>query len=842
MLKQFLLITCGFFFVVKIDAQCTNLITNGDFTNAQTSWNYGFPPSPATGGLFFTGGNLLIWVDNDGNLYPGSVFIVNTTSFSLFTGQSYNFSVDLKLTNPNETSACNFKWVLLDNSNLIVQTIGNTFTTGGNGASGIITLPNNNIYTNYPFTFNVGFASGTYRLALVWESFEDGVGKDLTIDNISLTPVPNIQLALSSTPDYCNNNGTATVVATGGAAPLTYSWNTSPIQTLATSIDLSNDTYTITVTDASGCFKTDSILVTGQDGLELSLTSTSVNCITNFGTAAVTVTGGSPSYTYLWSDGGTNSTISVPNSGTYSVLVTDNFGCSVADSVVVDPAIIPSSIASSNGPVCEGETLILSASNSSVTGSTFNWSGPNGFTSLVQNPIISNPTLLESGTYILTVSANACSSTSSINVVVKQKPLTIVSSNSPVCSGESLNLVSTTCQIVGSTYHWTGPNNYSSFNQSSSILNSAENHSGDYTILVEANGCSFINTINVEVNEKPETIATSNSPICEGETLDLNATGNTISGAVFNWTGPLSFVSAIQNNTISSPSVLNSGIYTVTTSANGCTNSSEILVEVLMVPVIEFTADILSGCQPLIVHFSNYTTPISSSVLWSFGDGTTSTITGVVSHTFTEVGDFDISLTSTSSGCTNTKNELQMIHVDAVASANFRVSDSTVTIFNPTFDFINLSSNSNSYEWNFGDDSFSNIVNPSHDYQPNPGSYDVQLIANNIGNCPDTTMISIMVVEPLVFYVPNTFTPDNDKYNEVFMPIMTSGIANDSYEMKIYNRWGEFIFMTNEIGIGWDGKLKDEDVQDGTFTWVINFKDKVTNERYVYNGTVNILK
>ena len=82
-----------------------------------------------------------------------------------------------------------------------------------------------------------------------------------------------------------------------------------------------------------------------------------------------------------------------------------------------------------------------------------------------------------------------------------------------------------------------------------------------------------------------------------------------------------------------------------------------------------------------------------------------------------------------------------------------------------------------------------------------------------------------------------------DGLNEMFLPILISGYdRNKGYEFNIFNRWGENIFTTTEVGVGWDGTYQGKPVQDGIYTWVINFKSSLNNEIFEYTGYVNLLR
>ncbi|MDX1652570.1 MAG: gliding motility-associated C-terminal domain-containing protein, partial [Brumimicrobium sp.] len=101
------------------------------------------------------------------------------------------------------------------------------------------------------------------------------------------------------------------------------------------------------------------------------------------------------------------------------------------------------------------------------------------------------------------------------------------------------------------------------------------------------------------------------------------------------------------------------------------------------------------------------------------------------------------------------------------------------------------------------------------------------------------------IVEELIYYVPNTFTPDNDNFNEVFKPIFTSGFDPFDYKLLIFNRWGEIIFESNNAEVGWDGTYgadSEQIVKDGTYVWKIIFKTKINDERKEIVGHVNVLR
>lgn len=230
--------------------------------------------------------------------------------------------------------------------------------------------------------------------------------------------------------------------------------------------------------------------------------------------------------TFAWS-GPSSYTSSVQNptrsnatgamSGTYTVTVT-NAGCSnsaTTNVTVNDPA----ALASSNSPICSGNTINLSTTN--VSGATYQWSGPNSFSSTSRTPSITNATVVNGGNYTVTVTIAGCVATSSTNVVVNTTPSISAGSNTPVCAGSSLNLTATGSSGV---FSWSGPNSFTSTAQNPSISNVSIAATGTYTVTVNNSGCTATSSTSVAVNNAPTGIPTSSpTVVCAGANVNLTA-------------------------------------------------------------------------------------------------------------------------------------------------------------------------------------------------------------------------------------------------------------------------------------------------------------------------------
>ena len=280
-----------------------------------------------------------------------------------------------------------------------------------------------------------------------------------------------------------------------------------------------------------------------------------------------------------------NATIAA--AGTYSATATVNGCTSAASTVVVNVNSIPiAPTVSNNGPVCAGTDILLTASL--VSGASYNWTGPNGFNSGLQNPVINNTATTISGTYYVTVTLNGCTSNSSnTNISVKPIPSApVLSTNSPVCTGNSILLSASS--NTNASYSWTGPNGFMANTQNPLISNATFSNAGLYNALVTVNGCtSTASSISVAIDQTPQApVATNNSSICAGSTLNLSA--SSIPGASYSWNGPNGFFSAVQNPNIPGATIANGGIYTVTATMTGCTSVPAVTLAVIHKPV---TAD-----------------------------------------------------------------------------------------------------------------------------------------------------------------------------------------------------------------------------------------------------------
>jgi gliding motility-associated-like protein len=158
--------------------------------------------------------------------------------------------------------------------------------------------------------------------------------------------------------------------------------------------------------------------------------------------------------------------------------------------------------------------------------------------------------------------------------------------------------------------------------------------------------------------------------------------------------------------------------------------------------------------------------------------------------------------------------------------------------------FTNHTTGAVSYVWDFGDLSVhSNEFSPEHLF-PNtePGNYLVEMIGISEFGCMDTAWVWIYVKDELLVFIPNSFTPDDDEFNQHFQPIFTSGFDPFNFHMVVYNRWGEVLFESYDASKGWDGTYHGELVPEGTYTWKIQFQREDSSDREVMTGHISLIR
>lgn len=415
----------------------------------------------------------------------------------------------------------------------------------------------------------------------------------------------------------------------------------------------------------------------------------------------------------------------------------------------------------------------------------------------------------------------------------KQLSIGLLNVDSVKCFGQNNGV------IQFSTTPGYGVNSYSWNSLTSTDTIKTNLIAGTYTIIAtDVMGCSdTLDNINVfEPTILTHSLTANDYSFCRNQPLQLNAIyGGGTTPYVLNWSTGVTNTNLLNSSSAIVLTPTNSGQYsTILTDKNNCLIHDTITVNVNQLPVVNFDAAIKSGCQPLLVNFTNLSgnDPKISFYQWDFNNGSSSN-SASPTIVFNNAGTYNVSLIATSdSGCVNSNTKNNYITVHPKPTADFIYSSiMDIDIMNPKIEFQNSSSgNYSSSAWNFGDGSFTNQTHPSHSFY-DVGFFNVTLIVSNIHNCVDSVTKQIEIKDIPTIFVPNAFTPKNgDGLNDVFA---VKGINFNEFTMLIFDRWGEKIYETNDPTQGWNGTFKGQECKMDTYIYKISYKFLYGSQRGV---------
>jgi gliding motility-associated-like protein len=647
--------------------------------------------------------------------------------------------------------------------------------------------------------------------------------------------------------------GSTVLNVTPNGAGYSYSWTPTATLTGATTQNptaapAATTTYSVLVTDPSGCTGTSSVTIYADPQITTAIAGIDVTCNGACNGQTIVIPGGGTSgYTYNWSSGCTGASCTSLCPGTYTVTVTDAWGCTnTASTSVTEPTLLTASVTASAPATCNAacDGTATAAAAGGTSGYTYSWN-----TVPVQNT--ATATGLCAGNYTCTITdANSCTATTTVTIteptVVVIAPIASVS----VCSGGTATLTASASggNPGGYSYVWspagTGSTASVTVTPASTTVYSVN--------ATDPNGCPSA-PVNVTVTVGPAltVAAAGGTSICPGATASLSATASNGNG------GPYTYTWSPAGTGSGSPvSVSPAATTTYTVTADdGCspTATATVTVTVLPLPVVSFSADVTSGCDPVCVNFTDNTTVggggSAASWTWNFGDATTDNTQNPPTHCFTTNNtngnvSYTIGLTVTSTdGCVSSSTVTNMITVHPMPHAEFDVP-SSVSIITPEVQFTDLSSNAVSWSWNFGDPMVagggtSTQQNPVYTYT-DAGTYYTTLLVTSAYGCTDSVPHVVIVDPEFTFFIPNAFSPNGDGVNDEFFG---KGEYIKNFEMQVYDRWGNLIFFADDINKHWDGKANHggEIAQQDVYVYVVkitDFKDK----KHKYTGTVTIVK
>lgn len=512
---------------------------------------------------------------------------------------------------------------------------------GGNNGSLSITISGGTPSFNYQWSNGTtapvaaNLTAGNYAVTIT-----DAGGCSTSVTATVIQPA-TLSVSATGTGVTCfgGNNGTATVAPTGGTPSYSYLWSNGGTGSSTTGLPVGN--YSVTLTDSKSCTATFTGTISQPTAVSASVSTTNAACAQNTGSATVTATGGTGTLTYLWSNGSNASAISNVAAGNYSVIVTDNNGCSVAATGIVNSSGGVTASTTSTNLSCNGNSS--GSASVSITAGTppysYIWSNGSQASSINNIP---------AGTYTVTITDGlGCSSI--LNQVVTQ----------PAALSATATAVNSSCGAAGGsvslavsggtgsyTYLWsTGATGSSIFN----LL------PGSYSVTVaDAQGCNAITSATVSNTGGLPVSSTAANVTCNG------AANGTASVSANGGTGPYTYA---WSNGAGTASINNlaAGAYTVTvTDGTGCvaTATQTVTQPAQLLPTVTAT-NTLCGTANGSVSATVTGGTGSYSYLWSNGS-VNATLSNLAAGSYTVTVTDNNNCTATSSGIVNATGNLSV--------------------------------------------------------------------------------------------------------------------------------------------------------------------------------------
>jgi gliding motility-associated-like protein len=526
-------------------------------------------------------------------------------------------------------------------------------------------------------------------------------------------------------------------------------------------------------------------------------------------------------YQWIWGDNTPNATSTnawhvYQNPGTFQLglAATNIGGCvdTLYQAVTVHP--LPPVFAGNDTTICPGFNIPLTATGAI----SFVW----------ETGTQNGGSYIPPSTQMITVTGtdgNGCVNSDSLLVTLFPAAVVDAGPDVSVCDGTSVT-------ITGSgvaNYSWdNGLLDGQTFTPPVGVVT--------YTVTgTDVNGCIDTDQMVLTVWANPAVSAGNDQIICEGDSTVLSG-----SGAVsYLWNN------GVVNNDYFIP--LANNTYTVTgTDINGCVNTDVMVLTIENAAYPSFVSPVLADCIPFTFLLNNTSTgtPFTAAE-WSFGNGATANGAGPISYTYNTPGCYDIGLTLTTAlGCEWDTMVQNYLCAYPLPIADFEPSPMIITDLENTSTMINQSAGGSYYAWDFGDGTSSTEFEPLH-FFPNTSSanYLITLIVYTQYGCTDTTNRVVTLNETQLIYVPNTFTPDGNEYNQTWFPVISADFDPHEYSCFIYDRWGELIWENHNQLVGWDGRrMNGSAIQDGVYTWKIIIKSPYRDERKAFTGHVTLLR
>ncbi len=453
--------------------------------------------------------------------------------------------------------------------------------------------------------------------------------------------------------------------------------------------------------------------------------------------------------------------------------------------------------------------------------------------------------------------SNKCAADTVLDITVYDAPKVVFTCPS-VCENISLNITNSSTidsgQIVEYSWKFSDGTTDKEFQPAKTFTSEGV---FDISLMATSDqGCTDSTELQVEVYPNP-VVQLSGDTVCQQEevlilsdiTVSNAYTTNSINSV--DWKFGDSSVAGGANNQVAY-TFKEAGNYTysiVATTNRGCVDSTASVVLVHPKPVPSFKTNNAAGCSPLCVTLENTSSIVAGEVVqfdWEFQyNGTSDSINPTICFENTTGAqlDFDITLlVTTKQGCSAKLTKSGEVQVYPEPTAAFVIKSREGGFEETRVAFENNSLVANQFSWDFGGLGESSNEHPEFIFPSFDGnSYNVCLVARNQYDCLDTVCKPISLEGQANIFVPNAFTPNGDRANDGFKPVMY-GISEEGYEFTILDRWGQIIYQTDRIESSWSGNYRGKDAVVDAYVWKVRAVNKFTGEVIKRIGHVVLVK
>ena len=562
---------------------------------------------------------------------------------------------------------------------------------------------------------------------------------------------------------------------------------------------------------------------------------------TNAGTGATSIN-------YEFGDAGTSSetdpVFSFNDDGLYNIVQIATDGCG-ADTAYASVEVLntpQASVWADDPAVCVGVPVTVHAETQDAAETE--WSFGNGNSS--NNPE-AEVTYATSGMFQLqftAVAASGCSVIEELEVVVN--PLPVAAFTADVTESCAPLDACIDNQSTGAiSYNWSVDDGTTMSGVEPCV--SFENN-GDTPLLrtIEmtawsVDGCSQSAMLQVEVLPVPSAaFALSQLTTCEAE--PATEVVSVVVADTYAWSVDGALVSSVSEPQFEFSGPGSYAINLTTANAYGCSRDSTQVFEAFEPALALFEMEAAAACEGYPVVF-NSLSPNAVDWYWDFGDGFLSNQPSV-SHAYSDEGVYNVMLSvTTADGCTASIEMEESLQVWPLPEVDFEASLYVTPVYFATITFSANPDGMQAYEWDFGDGFTASNQHVEHTFV-NTGEFPVVLEVTDSLGCAAQALHEIVITSEFSVYVPNSFTPNGDGLNDTFSPVLAATDALDSYELHIFNRWGEEVFFTKDPMEHWIGDVRDGDFYggNGLYSYRLLMRVEGSSEMREVNGMITLIR